>query len=186
MGELGFAKSADGFYAGSGGHVSPEVLGIAEGQEGQETTVVVDYLRRAGFDAQLRLVPSALINNSDEMKATFPAMRTNYTGTNRSLSAERLLGNRVAAPDNRWAGTNKTGWNNPEHDRLYNAWTKALDRDERSRLVVQIVRVETEELPYIPLYFNTENLAHAAGLKGPYTPAIETTLYENIHQWEWM
>jgi ABC-type transport system substrate-binding protein len=90
----------------------------------------------------------------------------------------------VAAPDNRWAGTNKTGWNHPEHDRLYDAWTKALDRDERNRLMVQIARIENEELPYIPLYFNTEVIVHGAAVRGPYSPAIETTPYENIYQWE--
>lgn len=184
MAELGFAKGPDGMYAGPGGRLTPEVLGIAEGQEGQETTIVVDFLRRAGFDAQLKLVPSALINNSDEMKATFPAWRTNYTPTNRSLGAERLLGSRAAGAENRWAGTNKTGWNHPEHDRLYDAWTKALDRDERNRLIVQIIRVENEDLPYIPLYFNTEVIVHGVAVKGPYSPAIETTPYENIHQWE--
>ncbi len=47
------------------------------------------------------------------------------------------------------------------------------------------MRIENEELPYIPMYFNTENLAHVSGLRGPYTPALETTLYENIHLWEW-
>jgi peptide/nickel transport system substrate-binding protein len=184
MGELGLTKGSDGMYVGPGGRLGLEVLGIAEGQEGQETTIVVDFLKRAGFDAQLRLVASALINQSDEMKATFPAWRTNYTPTNRSLGAERLLGSRVAAPDNRWAGTNKTGWNHPEHDRLYDAWTKALDRDERNRLMVQIARIENEELPYIPLYFNTEVIVHGAAVRGPYSPAIETTPYENIYQWE--
>jgi peptide/nickel transport system substrate-binding protein len=184
MAQLGFSKGADGMYVGPTGRLTPEVLGLAEGQEGQETTIVVDFLRRGGFDAQLRLVPSALINQSDEMKATFPAWRTNYTPTNRSLGAERLLGSRAAAPENRWAGTNKTGWSHPEHDRLYDAWTKALDRDERNRLIVQIARIESEELPYIPLYFNTDGIVHTTSVRGPYSPAIETTPYENIHQWE--
>ena len=184
MAGLGFTKGADGMYVGPGGRLTPEILGIAEGQEGQETTIIVDYLRRAGLDTQLRLVPSALINNSDEMKATFPALRTNYASANRSLGAERLLASRAASPENRWGGTNKTGWNHPEHDRIYDTWTKSLDRDERTRAIVQIVRIQNEELPYIPLYFNTEIVAHVASLRGPYSAAIETTPHENVYQWE--
>jgi peptide/nickel transport system substrate-binding protein len=186
MAELGFTRGADGVYTSpTEGRHAPEVLGLAEGQEGQETTIVVDFLKRAGIDAHLRLVPSALINQSDEMKATFPAWRTNYTGANRSLSAERQLGARVASPENRWGGTNKPGWNNPEHDRLYDAWTRALDRDERTRLIIQIMKITSEELPYIPMYFNTEVVAHTSALTGPYSPSIETTSYENVHQWAW-
>lgn len=186
LAELGITKGPDGVYGGATERrLSTEVMGIAEGQEGQETTIVVDYLKRAGFDTPMRLVPAALLNQSDEMKATFPAWRTNYTGANRSMSAERALGSRVAGPENRWGGTNKMGWSHPEHDRLYEAWTQALDRDERTRLIIQIIRLTNEELPYIPLYFNMEVVAHVAGLQGPYRPGIESTPYENVHEWSW-
>jgi peptide/nickel transport system substrate-binding protein len=186
LAEMGIAKGADGvFVSPTDGRMTPEVLGIAEGQEGQETTIVVDFLKKAGFDPTLRLVPAALINQSDEMKATFPSFRTNYTGANRSMSAERQLGSRAAAPENRWGGTNKTGWNNPEHDRLYEAWTQALERDERTRIAIQIVKITNEELPYIPTYFNMEVVAHGAGLQGPHPAALESTPYENVHEWSW-
>ena len=64
-------------------------------------------------------------------------------------------------------------------------WTQTLDRDERTRLIVQIIKLTNEELPYIPLYFNMEVVAHVGALQGPYRPAIESTPYENIHQWTW-
>ncbi len=186
LGEIGIVKGPDGVYVSpTEGRLTPEIMGIAEGQEGQETTIVADFMKRAGFDSPLRLVPAALINQSDETKATYPAWRTNYTGANRSMSAERQLGSRVSAPENRWGGTNKTGWNNPEHDRLYETWTRTLDRDERTRLIVQIIKLTNEELPYIPLYFNMEVVAHVGALQGPYRPAIESTPYENIHMWAW-
>jgi peptide/nickel transport system substrate-binding protein len=185
LAELGITRNAEGIFAGPEGRLTPEVLGIAEGQEGQETTIVADFLKKAGFDANMRLVAAALINQSDEMKATFPTFRTNYTGSNRSMSAERQLGSRVAGPENRWGGTNKIGFNNPEHDRLYDAWTQALEREERTRLVVQIIKITNEELPYIPMYFNMEVLAQVAGLQGPYRGGIESTPYENLHEWTW-
>ncbi len=186
LAEMDITKGPDGvFVHPTEGRMTPEVFGIAEGQEGQETTIIADYLKKAGFDPTLRLVGAALINQSDEMKATFPAWRTNYTSPNRSMSAERQLGSRVASPENRWGGTNKPGWNNPEHDRLYEAWTQALDRDERTRLIIQIIKITNEELPYIPTYFNMEVIAHVGSLQGPYRGALETSPYENIHQWSW-
>ncbi len=186
MGEVGYVKGPDGFYTSpTFGTFSPEVLGIAEGDEGRETTIVADLLRRVSVDARLRLVPTVIMEDNDEMKATYPAFRTNQTSPNASLSAERMLGSRAAAPANRWSGTNKMGWSNAEHDRLFDAWSKALDRDERNSILMQIARVTSEELPYIPLYFAPDVLAHSADIVGPKTRGLQTTRHANVYEWSW-
>ncbi len=186
MADVGYVKSGDGFYTSATlGTFSPEVLGIAEGDEGRETTIVADLLRRVNVDSRLRLVPTVLMEDNDEMKATYPAFRTNQTSPNASLSAERMLGSRAATPANRWSGTNKMGWSNAEHDRLFDAWSKALDRDERSGILMQIARVTSEELPYIPLYFAPDVLAHSADITGPKTRGLQTTRHANIYGWSW-
>ncbi len=186
MADVGYMKGLDGFYTSSTlGAFSPEVLGIAEGDEGRETTIVTDLLRRVGVDARLRLVPTVLLEDNDEMKATYPAFRTNQTSPNASLSAERMLGSRAASPANRWSGTNKMGWSNPEHDRLFDAWSKALDRDERNSILMQIARLTSEELPYIPLYFAPDVVAYSADIVGPRTRGLQTTRHGNVYEWSW-
>jgi peptide/nickel transport system substrate-binding protein len=169
MAEAGFARGADGFYVSAGeGRHSPELMGVAEGQEAQETTIIADYLKRAGINAQLRLVPQAQLQQSDEMKATYPAWRTNYgLGAPKNLSADRLLGSRAATAENRWGGTNKMGWSNADHDRLYDQWTRTLDVGEADRILAQIGKVQMEELPFIPTYFDPTVAGHPAKLSGP-------------------
>ena len=186
LGEAGFTKGTDGVYVSpTEGRYAPDVLGIAEGDEGRETTIVADYLRKAGVDAQLRLVPSALIEQSDELKATYPAWRTNQTSPNANLGAERMIGSRVATPENRWSGTNKMGWSNPEHDALFEAWSRSLNRDERNAIAVQIAKLTSEELPYIPLYFTPDVVAHTSNLVGPIPRGLETTRHANVYAWHW-
>ncbi len=185
MGDAGFTKGADGWYASaSEGRHSPDMMGVAEGQEGQETTIVTDFLRRAGIDAQLRLLPQEMLQQSDEMKSTYPAWRTNYgLGSPKNLSSDRVLGSRAATLENRWSGTNKMGWSNGPHDRLYDSWTKALDVNEAYQILVQIARNTMEELPYIPTYFDPEVATHSASLTGP-SLGFGTAWY-NVAQWAW-
>ncbi len=114
MRQAGFTKGTDGFYANADGRFTFDVWGIAEGQEGRETTVVADLLKRAGLDAQLQLFPSARMQNDDQLKSTYPAWRNNY-----GVQPNRLLGYNVSTAANKWGGTNKFGWANPEFDRIF-------------------------------------------------------------------
>ena len=185
MAEAGFTRGPDGFYVSAAeGRHSPDFMGVAEGQEAQETTIIADYLKRAGVDAQLRLVPQAQLQQSDELKATYPAWRTNYgLGAPKNLSADRLLGSRVATAENRWGGTNKMGWSNAEHDRLYDQWTRTLEVGEADRILAQIGKVQMEELPFIPTYFDPTVAAHPVNLRGPSLGF--GTAWHNIHEWSW-
>jgi ABC-type transport system substrate-binding protein len=182
--DAGFTQGPDGVWQAGGTRFSPSVLGIAEGQEGQETTIIVDMLRRAGIDAQLNLVSGALLQRDDEMKSTFPALRTNYITLEDGIIA-RLLTSEVSGPDNKWGGKNKAGYTNAEHDRLYDQWRRALDPTERNQLMVQMITFYTEQLPVIPTYIDVGVIPQTAALKGPQPVTPDSTAYGNLHLWSW-
>ncbi len=179
--EAGFVKGSDGFYASSErGRFAPEVFGLSEGQDGEEATAVADYFKRAGIDARLRLVTAIQLQNSDEMKASFPAWRDAY-----GLSPNRLLGYNIATPENRWSGTNKYGYNNAAFDRLFDQRNQALERGQRNQLNVQLHKMLGDELPFLPLFYDLTVVAHAGELQDPQGPARETTYFRNLHEWRW-
>ncbi len=183
--EAGFTMGPDGVWLTTAGtRFGMPVLGIAEGQEGQETTIIVDMLRRVGIDAQLNLVSGAQIQRDDEMKSVFPAIRTNYiTGEDGIIS--RLLTSEVSGPENRWGAKNKAGYANDEHDRLYDQWRRALDTTERNQLMVQLVKFYTDQLPVIPTYIDVGVIAHTSTLQGPVPVSPESTPYGNVRLWSW-
>jgi len=189
MAELGFAKAADGILVSpSAGRFSPELGGLSEGQEAQDTTIVADYLKRAGIDARLNLIPAAMRSGpqADEMTATFPALNTNNNSLNPPMLAlEKFTSATIGTPTNNWRGTNKMGWSTPEYDRLANAFTATLDSKEGDALMVQMLIMASNELPALPLYFNFSVAAHVGSLHGPEAASPSSTLYYNIHQWEW-
>jgi peptide/nickel transport system substrate-binding protein len=189
MTELGYPKAADGILVSStAGRLSPELGGLSEGQEAQDTTIVADYLKRAGIDARLNLIPAAMRSGpqADEMTATFPALNTNNNSLNPPMLAmEKFTSATIGTPANNWRGTNKMGWSTPEYDRLANAFTSTLDSKEGDALMVQMLVMASNELPALPLYFNFSVAAHVGSLHGPEAATPSSTLYYNIHQWEW-
>jgi peptide/nickel transport system substrate-binding protein len=186
MGQAGFAKGADGMYRSPDeGRYTPEVLGIAEGQESKETTAIADYFHQAGIDAQLRLIPAIQMQSDDELKSTYPTWRTNYGAT-----PQKFNGPNVSTAENKWAGSNKLGWTNPENDRLTDLWAKSLDIDERRQIMVQMYKNMNDDLPLLPLYYNFTITAHASNLQGPQGTGPSTmsyasvTGYRNLHEWQ--
>jgi len=182
MMEAGFSRGPDGsFVSPTEGRFNPEVLGIAEGLEGRETTIVHDYLRRAGIDAELRLVPSTQMQQSDELKATHRSFRDNY-GT---AWGPGMTTAQAATQENRWGGKNKAGYSNSEHDRLSDLWSATLDWNERDRLAVEAIKIATEDVANVPLYFAVKVWPHLASLRGPQGGDPDSTPYENLHEWFW-
>ena len=187
MAEAGFTKGPDGVYASPAeGRFAPDVRGLAEGQDAQETTIVVDFLRRAGIDASLNLVPAAVYNvNRDEQISTFPAIRTTYATLTADYAMNKFSSAEIAKAENAWRGSNRTGWVSPAFDRVYDDFSKALERTERNRLLAEMARLLNEDLPVMPMYFNFEVVAHARGLAGPEVAAPASTQHGKIHLWEW-
>ena len=187
MAEAGFTKGSDGVYTSpTEGRFGPEVRGLAEGQDAQETTIVVDYLRRAGMDVGLNLIPTAVYNrNRDEQISTYPAIRTTYATLMGDFAMNKFITADIARAETAWRGSNRTGWSNTAFDGVYGTFVRSLERGERHRLMAEMARLLNEELPVMPMYFNFEVVAHLAGLHGPHVAAPTSTEHGNVHEWEW-
>ncbi len=186
MAEAGFPKAGDGFYASPGeGRFGLQVRGIAEGQEGRETTTIADYLRRAGAEPILDLVPSTQRQQSAELRSTFPALTANNATVYRDLTLNKNITSAIANAANRWSGGNRTGYSSLEYDRLYEAWSRTLDGGTRNQTVVQLLKLANDDLPSLPMYFNFDVVAHVSALVGPTPVAPDSTYYANVHEWRW-
>jgi ABC-type transport system substrate-binding protein len=162
-----------------------EVRGVSGGQEEQDTTIVADYIRAAGIDAQILLLPSSSRAVDDKMKGTFPGLTLNNNTLQRGLGLNKWLTSNVGGPDDNWVGGNRMGWSNPDFDRIYNLWSTSLDRTESTNYLVQMMRIFADELPSPPLYFNFQVVAHTGALSGPQPITPDSTRYGNVHEWTW-
>jgi peptide/nickel transport system substrate-binding protein len=183
LAEAGFRKGADGVYADASGRLDPELRGRA-GQEDQEATIVVDGWRRAGVDASLNIVSAAQTANN-EFRSLFPGFGVSFTGVGGNTALTKLITAAIPRPTNRWVGNNRGGWSSAEFDRLTAEFDTMTERDKASDVMARAMKLLSEEVPAIPLYYSYEAAAHVAALRGPEPVAPESTNYKNVHLWEW-
>ncbi len=183
MRDAGFARAADGLYASPGeGRFRAELKTTASPNWEAEMTIMAAEWRKAGFDVQDAVLPQAQAQDP-ELRMTFPAMFTSTT----SLGERAMLLYSIAEiprADNRWRGGNRGGWVNAEYDRTLDAFSTTLEPAERAAQVAQLARIFTEEVPVIPLLFNSLPAAHVAAVRGPGPTAPEALLAWNVHEWE--
>jgi ABC-type transport system substrate-binding protein len=90
----------------------------------------------------------------------------------------------IPRAENRWVGTNRGAWSNPEFDRFAAAYHATLDRAERIRQLVPMARIFSEDVAVLSLYFNPTTTALVSGLTGP-APVVPTSdVIWNVETWE--
>lgn len=67
---------------------------------------------------------------------------------------------------------------------MLEAFTSTLGRDEREQQLTQLVRVHTEDLPSISLFFRAQPRVYANALRGPKLVPPEGNMSWNIQEWE--
>ncbi len=185
MAEAGFVKDASGLFAGSSGErFSPEFIVEAGTVFERQLALMTETWGRAGIEVQPGILPTPAMRDN-EARATFTALYAPSTGAGeRSLQIQ--ASSAIGSPANRWIGINRGAWSNPEYDRLYELFNATLDRRDRDRLVVDMVKLHSEQLPVYYTYFNIGVLAHLANLKGPAAGYVDRLSYWNVHEWEFV
>ncbi|HZT07587.1 MAG TPA: ABC transporter substrate-binding protein [Chloroflexota bacterium] len=186
MAQAGFTKGPDGVYVSpTDGRMHLEVRGVSGGQEEQDTTIVAGNLHDGGFDPAIMLLPSSTRAVDDKTKGTFPALTLNNNTLQIGLGLNKWLTTNIGGPDDNWVGGNRMGWSDPEFDRIYDQWTTTLDRAESNRLMVQMMKRLSDELPSLPLYYNFQIVAYSGAITGPEPITPDSTRFGNIHEWAW-
>ncbi len=177
MMEAGFSKGRDGVFSNPSGERFPlPVWSHTSPQYEKELQILVDAWRRAGFDAQPTVLPAAALRDG-QLRASFPAL---YIASSSRL--ESFITASISSPANRWTGSNRGAWSNPEYDRLFSAFNATLDPETRISQVVQMLKILSEDVPAYVLYFNPSVAAFVSAVKGPDNASLNTDVW-NIHEW---
>jgi oligopeptide transport system substrate-binding protein len=79
-----------------------------------------------------------------------------------------------------YSGNNRTGWNNPEYDRLINEANCAVDEQERYEKFQRAEAILLDDLPLIPLYYYTRVFLLHPSVKGWHPTFIDHHPYKHV------
>jgi peptide/nickel transport system substrate-binding protein len=182
----GLTRSANGIYLNpEGSQFSPELRAVSAGQTAREGAILADLWRRIGVDIRERYMSEA--EDSDpEVRSTFPSFSTANSGIDEGTLVNKIWGPNISLAANRWRGTNRGGYVNPEMDRAYDLITGSLRQEERDEASVNAMRIVNNEIPIFPLYFNDRYGAYANTLlPPPNSQPSQQVGTDKIHEWRW-
>jgi peptide/nickel transport system substrate-binding protein len=183
LSDAGWRKDSAGSYVTS----SSQHVSIAEWTTpdyATEISIIADNWKGIGLDSeQVNLSPGQAQDR--EYIATFPAVMTTTFPINFQYWIQRHLGSACSTDANRWTGNNRGCYQNPERDRVAEALNTAIDPAQQRPLYHGLAKIESEDLPALPLYFNTVVTifrAGVTGVKGNTKP--KTTATWNVSDWD--
>jgi peptide/nickel transport system substrate-binding protein len=173
MAEAGFTRDASGAYTQGSARLTPELAAFA-GQGEKEALILHDSWKRAGIEAPLRTITPAQQRDL-ELVSTYPAFRIEQTNADNPGVHHATSG--CARAERAWVGSNRGCFSDSEYDRLWSTYLTALDRSERTSAHVQAMRLLSERVAGMPLYYGYLITGFPATLLGP------TYGHTNIHEW---
>jgi len=185
LAQAGITKGSDGAFAdASGQKLSLEIRVFPNDPGPREIAILADQWKRFGVEVNQFVIPAAQSQDL-ELASAYPSFRIEQSGLTGTTAVVKLSSSVLATPQNRWTGSNRGGWVNAEYDRGFDTFVSSLDRNERNRSIVQALKVASDELPILPLYYLSQVAARASALEGPYPGADSELSWDNVSAWHW-
>jgi oligopeptide transport system substrate-binding protein len=78
------------------------------------------------------------------------------------------------------SGFNRTGWSDPEYDKLYGQVMQTADRPQRLELMQRMEKILTDAMPILPVYYYTKSYLMHPSVRGSAENLMARIPYERI------
>ncbi len=147
-------------------------------------TITAPYLRAIGLGIE-ELVLSPADARDVKRVVSFPAIMPTNIPLTWEQNLGRLYGPRCPSEANRWTGFNSGCYQNPEHDAIIERLFTEIDPTAQRQLWRDLVRIQSEDLPVLPVFFlivATIFREGVTGVKGDSNPRSGATW--NVADWD--
>lgn len=184
LGEVGWRRSADGFVDSTGARMAVPITTTSSAQNEREQSIIADGWRSMGLAVDQRIL-GKLESDDRAIRAAFPAVEASAMPMNQQNWVSLLYGSQCPTEANRWAGRNRGCYQNPEWDRLIDRAGSAVDPADQRDIYRTLARIQSEELPVLPLYYNVEATLFrqgVTGIRGNTKP--KSSMMWNVAEWD--
>jgi peptide/nickel transport system substrate-binding protein len=179
---LGLTKGPDGFYRDQGGQPMRFEIRATSGEINPKTmSAAADYMRRVGLAVDEVIIPLQLVDDQ-EYRSSFPAFIINGGGAEDNLEAWHSSQARL--PENRFRGTNRSRYMNPELDAAIIRYQTTIPMGPRVEAARDITRHVTENLPILPLFFDSWPGASSARITNVGSAQNGAQRLWNVPEWD--
>ncbi len=156
--EAGWKLNGSGVRAKDGQKLSLALMTTA-GNKQRETvqTFIQDQWKKLGIEVVIRNEPARVMFSESMKKRTYPALAMYaWVSAPDILPRSNLYSKNIPSEKNGYSGQNFPGWNNSEVDRLLDLTREEQDPKKRQKNVHDLLKIYTDELPVLPLFYRAD------------------------------
>jgi len=181
--QAGWGTSPDGARLTSTGQRATVAQWTTPGYE-PEVAIIADNWRTIGIGSD-QVVLSTGEAQDRQYVASFPGVMTTTFPISFQHWIERHEGPSCPTEAKRWVGWNRGCYQNPDRDRVTSALKTAIEPSDQRALYREFARIESEDVPALPLYFNVQLTIFREGVIGAKrNTSPKTTATWNVEQWD--
>lgn len=184
----GWKMGSDGYRSKDGKRLSLQFMTTA-GNKTRETvqTLIQSQLKSVGIEVQIKNEPARVFFGETTSKRRYGALAMYaWTSSPESPSKSTLHTNQIVSAANNYTGQNYTGFSNKRVDELFDKIDLEFSAAKRKTMAQEILKIYTEELPVLPLYYRAEVAVTPKNLTGYVLPGHQFYETNNIEDWNLM
>ena len=188
LAEAGWKPGADGVLVnGKGERMEFEFRVTAERRDHEQAqAIIADYWKKIGVRTNIKNLPNRLLNSADNRNRWPGAFIGSHNVTVEEWQ-ERFHSKNIPSAENKYAPENVSGWSDPRKDAILDEISSIVTEARSEELQLEFVKMFSDALPHLPLYYSPEILVVKKGLTG-LTPRQESggqnSSSWNMHQWD--
>lgn len=175
----------DGYRYKDGKKLSLQFASTA-GNKTRETvqTFLQNQLKDIGVEIVIKNEPARVFFGETTKKRQYQAMAMYaWVSSPENNPRSTLHSSSISSEKNGWSGQNYPGWNNPKVDKLIEDLEVEFDAKKRLNLAHEIMRLYTEEVPVIPLYYRADVNVTPKGMTGIKLTGHQFSETNHVENW---
>jgi len=174
----------DGYRYKDGKKLMLTITSAADNKLNETIQVFIkSAFKEVGADLSIKNYPARVLFAEILRKRNFDLGFYSWVSSPGSGQRNTFHSQMIPTEKNMWSGSNRPGWKNKNVDQWTDAFDTEFNEKKRIALMKKIMKVYTEELPAMPMYYRSNNSVVPKGLKNYQVSGHNYSEFLKIEEW---